>query len=259
MTAAGAVLDGVRDVVRPAAGQAVSAAGSLGGVVAGAVGRVLGHEAGDAPDGVPVREGPATVFVDVDTQVDFLDPAGLLYVPGSTGLLPALERLTRHAKAAGIPVVASVCAHLEDDEEFALYPRHCLANTPGQLKVPATLLPVRLTLPADVAVHGVAGLLAGRDQLILQKRATDVFTTATARALVDELPAHVRWVVYGVALDVCVKAWVEGLLARGRRVAVVTDAVMGIDSAAGERMLAEWKTRGVELITAGQACAATVT
>jgi nicotinamidase/pyrazinamidase len=34
-----------------------------------------------------------TVFVDVDTQIDFLFPAGALYVPGAERLLPAIARL----------------------------------------------------------------------------------------------------------------------------------------------------------------------
>jgi nicotinamidase-related amidase len=29
-----------------------------------------------------------TVFVDVDTQIDFLFPAGALYVPGASGCCP---------------------------------------------------------------------------------------------------------------------------------------------------------------------------
>ena len=40
-----------------------------------------------------------TVFFDVDTQLDFLYPAGALYVPGAETLLPALTRLTNFAAA----------------------------------------------------------------------------------------------------------------------------------------------------------------
>jgi hypothetical protein len=58
------------------------------------------------------------VFFDIDTQIDFLFPAGSLYVPGGEQLLPALSRLNHYAAAHGIPVVSSMCAHAEDDPEF---------------------------------------------------------------------------------------------------------------------------------------------
>ena len=71
-----------------------------------------------------------TVFVDVDTQIDFLYPAGALYVPGAEALLPVLARLNQYAAAQSIPVLSTMDAHLEDDPEFtvpaadlrALYP-----------------------------------------------------------------------------------------------------------------------------------------
>ena len=47
-------------------------------------------------------EGPQ-VFVDIDTQRDFLEPAGALFVPGSTAIVPRLARLTRFARDQGIP------------------------------------------------------------------------------------------------------------------------------------------------------------
>ena len=39
-----------------------------------------------------------SVFVDIDTQRDFLEPTGALYVPGSTEIVPRLAKLTRFAR-----------------------------------------------------------------------------------------------------------------------------------------------------------------
>ena len=38
-----------------------------------------------------------TAFFDVDTQLDFVLPAGALYVPGAESILPAVVRLNRWA------------------------------------------------------------------------------------------------------------------------------------------------------------------
>ena len=54
-------------------------------------------------------DGPL-VFVDIDTQRDFLEPDGALFVPGSTEIVPNLARLTRFAREHGITVLATGCA-----------------------------------------------------------------------------------------------------------------------------------------------------
>ncbi len=62
------------------------------------------------------------VFVDVDTQADFLLPGGRLYVPGAEGLLATLTRLRDFAEQHDIPVLASTDAHPTDAREFEEWP-----------------------------------------------------------------------------------------------------------------------------------------
>ncbi|MCP5120365.1 MAG: hypothetical protein GY953_56945, partial [bacterium] len=47
-----------------------------------------------------------TVFIDIDTQADFIYPSGALYVPGAERIVPALERLTQFAGNNSISVVS---------------------------------------------------------------------------------------------------------------------------------------------------------
>ena len=58
------------------------------------------------------------VFFDIDTQLDFVLPAGALYVPGAEKILPVVARLNRHAIGKGIPLISTADAHREDDPEF---------------------------------------------------------------------------------------------------------------------------------------------
>src|ERR1700722_13096247 len=134
-----------------------------------------------------------TVFVDVDTQIDFLFPAGALYVPGAERLLPAIARLNHFAAAQGIPLISTTDAHSENDPEFRQWPPHCVVGTTGQLKPAETLL-------ADRA-----------KQIIVEKQMLDVFANPDFPALLDHLGAE-RYVVYGVATDYCVRCAVTGLL-----------------------------------------------
>ena len=78
------------------------------------------------------------VFVDVDTQFDFMNPAGALYVKGAESIVANLVRMMAAAKEKGISVVSSVDTHFENDPEFGEWPPHCIAGTPGQRKIPET-------------------------------------------------------------------------------------------------------------------------
>lgn len=175
-----------------------------------------------------------TVFFDVDTQIDFLLPAGALYVPGAEQIIPAVAALNRWAAAHGVPVVSTTDAHAENDPEFKAWPPHCIAGTLGQHKPPETL---------------AAG------QIIVEKQALDCFTNPTLPALLRQLGAE-RYVVYGVVTEYCVRFAALGLLDTGARVELVTDAVKSLRPEDSDRTLGEFTARGGVLTTVGRVCAA---
>src|SRR5438874_11918549 len=88
-----------------------------------------------------------TVFFDVDTQIDFLYPAGALYVPVAETIVDRIAALNRYAASHVIPVVSTADAHTENDPEFRDWPPHCVAGTAGQQKPAATLLGKRVVMP----------------------------------------------------------------------------------------------------------------
>ena len=60
-------------------------------------------------------------------------------------------------------------------------------------------------------------------------------------------------VLYGVALDVCNRYAVEGLLSRGKvAITVVIDAVRAINEDARGALLADWQSRGVAVATTAE-------
>ena len=180
-----------------------------------------------------------TVFFDIDTQIDFMFPAGALYVPGAEQLLPAIEKLNRYAVEHGSPVVSTTCSHAENDAEFKEWPAHCVAGTTGQLKPASTLVgktAVVSSVPAEVDV-------ADAQQIILEKDKLDLFTNPNLGALLDKLQAD-RYVVYGVVTEYCVKCAVMGLLATGKPVTLIADAIETLHPADSEAMITEFKQRG---------------
>ena len=65
-------------------------------------------------------------------------------------------------------------------------------------------------------------------------------------------------VLYGVALDVCDKFAIEGLLRQrpGIPLTLVTDAVRAIDPQAGALLLQEWRRKGVQQRSSAEILAA---
>jgi nicotinamidase/pyrazinamidase len=185
-----------------------------------------------------------TVFLDVDTQIDFLYPAGALYVPGAEKIVPVVARLNQHAAAHGIPVVSTMDAHAENDPEFRDWPPHCVVGTAPQQKPASTLLEPRVVVPAARTTVS----LDGARQIIIEKQTTDCFTNANIEQVLRALKAE-RCVAYGVVTEVCVRNAVMGLLMTGRRVELVTDAIQHLDPAAAERMKEEFTACGGVLTT----------
>jgi nicotinamidase/pyrazinamidase len=194
-------------------------------------------------------EGPL-VFVDIDTQRDFLEPSGALYVPGSREILPNLGRLTHFAQTHQIRILATACAHSAEDPELKQFPPHCMAGSDGQKRVAETAaLDSIILAPAD----RLTGPLP--THLTLNKQEFDVFSRPDADGLIARYnESGPTFVVYGVATDYCVRAAVEGLLARHCRVAIVADAVRAIDLAAEAELMTAWSRRGVLLTMTELVC-----
>ncbi len=199
-----------------------------------------------------------TVFFDIDTQLDFLYPAGALYAPKAERIVPAVARLNRFAAERGFPVVSTTDAHAEDDPEFSQWPPHCVAGTMGQRKPEATLLDRRVVIPsgADHRLSWSANADAQIDaaqQIVFEKRTVDVFQSANLPALLQRLNAE-RYVVYGVVTEICVLHAARGLLKTGIPVTVVTDAVEALKPEDSARALVEIRAAGGTLATVSDIC-----
>ncbi len=194
---------------------------------------------------------------DVDTQVDFVHADGKLAVPDALAAVPAMQRLVRAARQAGIPHVASGDDHELTDSEISerpdfetTYPPHCLRGTRGATKIDETSQEDPVPLALSVVPER---WLRGREFLLL-KKSFDVFTTPNTEPLLARLdPGEV--VLFGVATDVCNDAAIRGLLARGRRVTFVEEASRGLDEERTERCTAAWRESGVRFASVDEVLA----
>ncbi|MCU1237997.1 MAG: isochorismatase hydrolase [Candidatus Solibacter sp.] len=190
-----------------------------------------------------------TIFFDIDSQLDFVYPAGALYVPGAEHIVPNIARLNRYAAANGIPVISTVDAHTENDPEFKQWPHHCVAGTTGQHKAESTLLDRRVIVPNspyEIAIDGV-------QQIIIEKQNVDVFTAPNLTKVIERLAAD-RFVVYGVVTEICVLFAARGLLKFKKPVVIVTDAIESLSPAASAQTLSDLTTAGATLTLTADLC-----
>ncbi|MFL6445014.1 MAG: cysteine hydrolase family protein [Candidatus Sulfotelmatobacter sp.] len=195
------------------------------------------------------------IFWEVDVQRDFMLPGGNLYVPGAEKLLPNIRRLTDPARQGKVFLVSHGCFHTPNDPEFKTFPPHCVKGTPGAELVPEALTAKVARVPNDASAT-LPEDLSQYQQILLEKQTLNVFESRHAEELVRRLGNDAEFVVFGVVTEFCVSFAAKGLLERGRRVAVVQDAIETLKRDDGECTITELKRLGARLTTTDEALAA---
>ena len=199
-------------------------------------------------------------FWEVDTQRDFMLPGGNLYVKGAEQRIPNMKKLVDAARFGQVLLVSDVCVHAPNDPEFAQFPPHCIAGTTG-----AEILP-ELQAEKIVRIENRSGAKLPANpfdcqQIVLEKQVLDVFSNPRTEELVERLAPSTspqsgpepEFRVFGVVTEYCVRLAAKGLLERGRRVALVTDAIETLDPAAGLRTMDELEGLGARFVTTEEA------
>lgn len=200
------------------------------------------------------------IFWEVDTQRDFILPGGKLYVAGAEKRLSNMKRLVDAARVGKVLLISDACVHAPNDPEFQQFPPHCVRGTQGAEIVPElTAEPlIRIESRADAKLPPD---LSAYNQIVLEKQVLDVFSNPRTSDLVELLApadalgknANVEFFVFGVVTEYCVRLAAKGLLERGRKTALVTDAIETLDPAAGKRTLEELAALGARFVTTDEA------
>ncbi len=187
-----------------------------------------------------------TVFVDIDTQFDFMDPQGNLYVPDAEDIIDNIKKLFDYAKEHKTKILSSTDAHTVDDPEFKLFPPHCVKGTSGNQKIEASTCKDNILI--ENIEQDITEFMLDHEQIIIEKQSHDIFDNTNIDKVIVQLDAS-DYVVFGVATDYCVKFAVLGLLRRGYKVTLVTDAVKATTQEGEEKSLNEMKNAGAVFTT----------
>ena len=180
---------------------------------------------------------PRDALLAVDVQNDFL-PGGRLAVPDGTAVVAPLNAWLAAFAARGCTTVASRDWHPPDHCSFQArggpWPSHCVAGSDGAAFAAALHLPEHCLVVSK-------GTDAGAE-------AYSAFAGTGLAARLAAAGVRRLW-IGGLATDYCVLETVRDAFGQGLQVIVLTDAVRGVDVAAGDsaRALAEMRSAGATL------------
>lgn len=196
------------------------------------------------------RKSCDRVLLDLNTQCDYLLPKGAVPVANRAEIIPNIRRLFEWARQHAVPVISSLDAH-RSDEHTNGFPKHCIDRTPGQRKLPFTLLPRRILLDGDNTLDLPPDVLTRYRQVIFAKRTRDLLGNPKADRLLTEMTVT-HQIVFGVMSEHCIKATVLALLTRQRNVIVIKDACGHWNAPDGDLAMRQMEAKGAFLVTTEQ-------
>lgn len=184
------------------------------------------------------------VLLDVETQQDFLDPAGSCYTPAAESVRVQLRRLFQWARQYHVPVISTVLRVRTGEHGPLSAVPHCVDGTPGEKKMPETILSARVNLGLRNTTDLPSSLFEDYQQVIFEKRHTDIFLHARAERLITELP-NATFVLCGVGLAQGIVQAAVGLRNRGLGVILAEDAVLDLNDPMTEMSRRRMEAKGV--------------
>lgn len=176
------------------------------------------------------------VFVNVDTQVDFMLPNGKLYVKDSEKIIPNLELLNKYIFDNKIKHLITRDCHYETSKELSnnpdflnTFPEHCMINTDGYENISES---TPISIPSIINWYNnytddEIKQLIMNDEIIITK---DEFSAFTGNKYTDTIINNLKndgytdFYIYGVTTDICVSYIVDELLDRMFNVYLIMDA-----------------------------------
>ncbi len=195
------------------------------------------------------------LFWNVDTQFDFMNRKGKLYVENAETILENLQAVTNFAEEHNIQVINTADYHFSNSKELSetpdfinTFPPHCMAESKGAEFVLETAPQNAVELPWDITfTTEELKTIAQHRNIIIRKDAFDVFTGNKNTQELLRIIAPKKVLVYGVTTNVCVHFAVMGLAQHRVKVFVLEDTIKELPNI--PIPFEQWDNAGVERIT----------
>ncbi|MEM0350186.1 MAG: isochorismatase family cysteine hydrolase [Archaeoglobaceae archaeon] len=156
----------------------------------------------------------------VDMQKDFCYPDGALYIPGAEMIFKRMRSVIEKAREK-MRVIFTQDWHRSDDEEFKIWPKHCIMNTRG----------------AEI----VDELKPREEDYFIKKRRYSAFFGTDLDLLLRELEVK-KVYICGVATNICVLHTAGDAAMRGYEVSIIQDCTKALSEYEQEYAIKHMKT-----------------
>lgn len=170
---------------------------------------------------------PERIILDVECQRDFFSPGGSCYSEESAAAARNIHRLFAWARMFNIPVISTVLRVRSGEIGPLADVPHCLEGTDGERKLPKTVLPSRINLGLRNSTDLPDHIFQYYQQVIFEKRFTDIFAHTRAERLITELP-RATFIVCGAGMEAGIAQATIGLRTRGFPVVLAADACLAL-------------------------------
>jgi len=187
------------------------------------------------------------ILLDIETQRDFFATGGTCYTAQAGAAARRIYELFSWARAGRIAVLSTLL-RVRRGERGPLAARpHCVEGTQGEQKLARTILSSCINLGLRNTTDLPADIFERYQQVIFEKRHTDIFAHARCERLISELP-DVRFVICGAGLAGGIVQAAVGLRNRGFSVIVASDAVADLDDPGAEMARRRMVAKGVVFV-----------
>ncbi len=149
----------------------------------------------------------------IDMLNDFCDKESALFVPDNLKIIPLIKKEIENARALGIPIIYVCDSHDEDDEEFKLWPRHCVKGEHGAMIVDE--------------------LKPEKNDIIIEKKTYSGFYKTKLENVLKKLNVDTL-ILTGCVTNICILFTAFDAFIRGYKVIVKKDCVAGLDKKESE-------------------------
>lgn len=187
------------------------------------------------------------ILLDIETQRDFFVQGGSCYdSTRSTAAAKNIYKLFDWARKYKVPVMSTVLRVRPNERGPIADVPHCVEGTDGEKKLSRTVLPSRINLGLRNTTDLPRDLFETYQQVIFEKRNTDLLAHARAERLLTEME-HATFVICGAGVARPIFEAAIGLRNRGFGVVLATDAVYAPDEKAADMAWRRMEAKGVVL------------
>ncbi|MCY2926752.1 MAG: isochorismatase family protein [Planctomycetota bacterium] len=188
------------------------------------------------------------ILLEMELQRDLFAPGGSCYRKDSSTVAQNIYDLVRWAMDDAIPVISTLLRVPFGRRGPLSDVPHCVDGTPGEHQLVRTLLPGRINLGLRNSTDLPPRLLSKYNQIIFEKRNTDIFAHARIERLITEQIGQGVFVVCGAGVAQGIFQAAIGLRSRGFYVICPIDGILRLGHPREEEALDRMAAKGVVFV-----------